>query len=300
VRGSFRTDHTLLLLLAALPLAALLPACSEGRGGVAVDRGWASLPDLGLGQGELQIRPNQVDFNTQKVELGAQPVNAYQVRVLYLVPSDRSVQSAYQLGLEASARHVQVWLRDQLGDNRSVTFATPAVVTKLSTRTASWFASNPVSGVGSDGWFLANAREEAKRAGASADDAKSVWLVYVDANPACGQIGSTASGHLAVYGSSDLHGMAGQPTVPLCPGDKPASLSVCRWYGGMAYWLVFSLGVPQPAACVNQQPDCPSSTFMWAGLHAYPKTSLLESDRAILRKSPFVSKLVLYVNLPPC
>ncbi len=222
------------------------------------------------------------------------------MRVLYLVPADKAHQQAYQNGLEASALHVQVWLRDQLGDHRSVTFASPAVVSKSSTRSSAWFAANAVSGIAQDGWFIANAREEAKRAGARDDDPETVWLVYLDANPACGQNGSTVSGHLAVYGANDLHGMAGQPTTPTCSGEKPQSPSVCRWYGGMVYWLVFSLGVPQPAACVNKQPDCPASTLMWAGLHSYPKTSLLESDKAILRKSPFVAPIVLYVNLPPC
>lgn len=285
----------------AVPLlfGLVLLGCSQGPVGQ-TDTGWASLPDLGSASSEPQPRPNQLDFDTRKVELGSAPTNPYQVRVLYLIPADKVHQAVYEKGLEQSARHVQVWLRDQLGGNLSVTFATPAVKSYASTKASSWFASNPVSGVAVDGWFIANATEEAKRAGASTDDPKTVWLVYLDADAGCKQNGSTANGHLAVYAGNDLRGMAGQPTTPLCPGDKPQSLSVCRWFGGMVYWLVFSLGVPQPAACLNQLPSCPSSTLMWAGLWSYPKTSLLESDKQILRKSPFLSPVVLWVNLPPC
>jgi hypothetical protein len=283
----------------ALTIAFSLSGCPDGRVGRA-DAGWAALPDLGVASSEPQVRPNQADFDTRKVEPGPLPPSAHQVRVLYLIPADQGREPAFEAGLEQSARHVQVWLRDQLGENLSVSFPSPAVTSHTSTRSASWFASNPVPGVGVEGWFVANARAEAELAGARSDDPKTVWLVYLDAHQACKQNGSTASGHLAVYSANDLHGMAGQPTTPVCPGDKPQSLSVCRWFGGMVYWLVFSLGVPQPAACLNQQPDCPSDTLMWAGLHSYPKTSLLESDKKILRKSPFISPVVLWVKLPPC
>ena len=57
-------------------------------------------------------------------EARAEPKTASAVvRLIYLVPSDRSVHHEYVKRLEAAAEHLQIWTRDQL-DN-GTTFSLP-------------------------------------------------------------------------------------------------------------------------------------------------------------------------------
>ena len=269
------------LLLAALALCAC-PGDSGAHRDHGVDTPWTLPPD-GLPDGPVVF-----------VELEPQPPNPRKVQVVYIVPSDRVEQAPFVAALDGAARHVQLWLRDQLGQSRTVTLASPSVRALRSTRSSAWFSTNSNAET-PELRFAANLRAQAKElAAAQGDDPDTVWLVYVDALSGCGQIGSTVWGHLVVYDSNDLHGIAGRPSSPKCPGASEPTLPPCRWVGGMALWLSFALGVPQCAA------PCPADALMGNGFYSYPDARLLDSDKQILTSSPFISPVKLPVQIPSC
>jgi len=112
------------------------------------------------------------------------------------------------------------------------------------------------------------------------------WAVYIDADPACGQIGGAGIPGFAVLPANDLRGLVGHSNRPPCL-DEPADLAgICRWVGGLGHELGHAFGLPHPDGCETGSPACPSSALMWLGFREYPSTFLLEEDKALLRESP--------------
>lgn len=214
---------------------------------------------------------------------------SYSVRFVYLVPSDRPVKSAYRDAIALAAWDAQRWLAHAL-DGPTFDFSMGPVAIVRSEKPARWFSSaEPGAGFGA---FYRNTAEELRRLEiARTSDATVRTVVYVDADHVCGQSGA-AGGALAVVSANDLRGLVGETIVPACERANPAEVAGrCRWVGGLAHELLHTFGLRHPdrsPAC--QTPQCKAEALMMQGFMRYPRAKLLDEEKEILRKSPFIAQ----------
>lgn len=207
------------------------------------------------------------------------------VRVLYLVPSDMSASSVYELAIRRAALHVRAWYWDQMGERSTFRLGDPVVEVVSTPRPAAWFAQHD-SGGDASGWYWQNATAAAaEAAGARLDDPLQRWAVYLDAELGPGQNGGTGGG-IAVMHSYDLLGLAGRNVL-----EGPNEDRVCRWVGGLAHELGHAFGLPHPEPCEHEpgHPNCRS--LMYFGYRDYPRTWLLSAEIAALEMSRFFGEV---------
>ena len=222
-----------------------------------------------------------------RTDSGDQPANAKKVRVVYLVPSDGSAKAAYTLLLEKAVRHTQRWYRDELS-GKTFTLASPVVAVRKTKNPASYYSTHVQAGATTPSFFDNVYAEANDVASAQRSDPDNVWLVYIDADPACGQGGGCMDG-VSIFAANDLRGLAQEKLVKTCPTDPDGLPPTCRWVGGLAHMLGLALGLSHPPDCEKQLPTCDSSALMWLGMYDYPKAHLTVADKTDLRMSAFVS-----------
>lgn len=207
---------------------------------------------------------------------------------IYLVPSDRSASETYPTKITFAAKHFQAWLGQKLGGN-TFRLSYPVVRVVRSDKPAKWFSSvERYSGFNA---FYRNTLDELTRLGAAKlNDPQARFIVYVDADHACGQSGAGGNG-LAVVSANDLRGLSGEKIVPACDRANGAEVAGrCRWIGGMGHELLHTLGLIHPdrsPACQTSQ--CRSEALMMQGYITYPKAILLEEEGSLLNRSTFVN-----------
>lgn len=209
------------------------------------------------------------------------------VRVLYLVPANRHPRRAYARAIRDAIRSVRAWYQRELGNGKTFALNDPVVDVFMTPHRASWYQGE----LGRNDFFFNVLNDAIALAGEPSGP--FAWVVYIDAHPACGQIGGGAIPGFAVLPANDLRGLVDRRNLPRC-ADEPADLAgVCRWVGGLGHELGHAFGLPHPAACDAGSPACPSTTMMWLGFREYPSTFLLEEDKLILDQSP------LFQPMPP-
>lgn len=217
----------------------------------------------------------------------AQAQTPPRVRVVYLIPEDRPLVAAYEKALRSAIESLRMWFGNETG-GPTFALSDPVVDVVRTPNTASWYAEHPADPDPSL-WFFRNVTHEAfALLGASFDDPENVWLLYVDADPACGQrVGGTS--HVAVLPANDLRGLAGRAQVATCPGEAIEQAPVPRWIGGMGHELGHALGLSHPPGCDEGAPGCQDRALMFYGYLRYPSTFLLPAEVAALRASPFLA-----------
>jgi len=216
-----------------------------------------------------------------------------EVRMVYLVPSDRAYRGDYAQAIENAIRDVQIWYQDQMGNGETFSLDKTVVQPFVTPHPASWYATNDA---GSDQslwfWFKALADGFALTGGGF-NDPNNRWVFYIDADPACGQATGAAAG-VALLPANDLRGLVGEANVPPCVGQPPDTKGLCRWFGGLGHELGHALGLPHPVPCPGGATD---GALMCLGYITFPDTYLLPADKASLGTSPFLSPLhTLNVN----
>ena len=199
------------------------------------------------------------------------------VRVIYLVPSDKSVNAAALKGMERAIRHLQIWYYGELGTGKSVTVSYPAVEVVRTPHTSDWY-SNHDSGGDYGGWFWSNELDAGfALTGGEYYDQQNIWLYYIDAEIAEGQV-SGGNASVAVLPAWDVRGVADQGVE-----------GVCRWVGGLGHELGHALNLPHPPGCGEEGSSCPTKALMWLGYISYPDAFLTGDDKADLVTSPFLA-----------
>jgi hypothetical protein len=205
------------------------------------------------------------------------------VRIVYLIPSDRSQRQDYELAIKKAIENVQVWYLLQMS-GKTFGLSKPVVEALYTNHPANFYATNPV---GSDApfWFFFNAVADGfALTGGEFDDPKYRWVFYLDADPACGQLGGGAAAGVALLPANDLRGLVGEANIPPCSFEPPDTHGVCRWVGGLGHELGHTFGLPHPDPCPGGASD---DALMCVGYIIYPFTYLLPTDRTILDASPF-------------
>jgi hypothetical protein len=208
-----------------------------------------------------------------------------EVRMVYLIPSDRVYRAAYEIATGEAIEQLRAWYQDQSGTGKTFVLHKPVVEVVQTLHPASWYATNPVLGVDQSLWFWMNATSEgfALTAG-SFYDPNNIWVFYLDADPSCGQAVGAAGG-VALLPANDLRGLTGEVIQPLCD-EAPRPAGVCRWVGGLGHELGHTFGLPHPQLCTEGGPF--DRSLMCLGYLTYPGTVFSPDDKSLLDVSPFL------------
>ncbi|MFI5361212.1 MAG: hypothetical protein ACHQ49_04515 [Elusimicrobiota bacterium] len=189
------------------------------------------------------------------------------VRVIYLVPADRSAREDYSMAIGQATRDIQSWYARQLG-GRTFRLSSPIVEVVNSTQTASWFAghTNAKSEDEDRGdWAFNNAFEETARlvGGVQRGDGRFIWAIFADApGELRGGLG------VSTFSDNELRGLK---------KDR------ANWIGLVAHEMGHSFGLHHPLEMAKKW-----NAVMSYGCYGHLKAAYLtEDDKIDLRKSLF-------------
>jgi hypothetical protein len=216
-----------------------------------------------------------------------------QVRVVYLVPSDKIIRADYHDAIAKAISDLQVFYRDQVGGGLTYSIHAPAVEIYQTSHPSDYYSTGYNERAG--GFFESVLADGFALAGGGFNDPNNRWLFYVDADLVCGQYTGASSG-VALLPANDLRGLTGQPTVRICPNDSNDMWGVNRWVGGLGHELGHTLGLPHPPGC--DAGACTGGPYafnslLYVGYASYPNTYLLDEDRTTLRACGFLNSLTL-------
>jgi hypothetical protein len=241
---------------------------------------------------------NNPSFNRRLMEgAGVEDAPAVQgskqVRVIYLVPSDKSVNPSYQTAIANAISSLQVFYRDQMGGGLAFSLHSPSVETYQTPHPSSYYSTGVNARAG--GFYESVLADGFALTGGGFNDPKNRWLFFIDADLICGQYTGGTSG-IALMPANDLRGLTNQPTVPICPGDPSGVVGVNRWIGGLGHELGHACNLPHPPGCDNG--NCTGGQFaynslMYIGYAHYPNTYLLNENKTLLQAGGFFHVLTL-------
>ena len=210
-----------------------------------------------------------------------------EVRVVYLVPSDRTYRGAYENAIGGAIQQLQTWYHDQMGNRETFSLSkAPKKLVEVFTTShpASWYSVNPAAGLDQALWFFYNALADGfQLAGGQFNDPQNRWVLYIDADPGCGQATGALEG-VALLPANDLRGLVGEDNVPVCAGQPADTSGTCRWVGGLGHELGHTFGLPHPVPCPGGSAD---GALMCLGYISYPDAYLSPDDKSTLNQSPF-------------
>lgn len=216
-----------------------------------------------------------------------------QVRVIYLVPSDKNIRADYQNEIAKAISDLQRFYRQQLGGGLAFSLHAPTVEVYQTPHASSFYSTGNNARPG--GFFEGVLADGFALTGGGFNDPNNRWVFYVDADPACGQyIGGTQG--VALLAANDLRGLTGQANVPVCPNGFPDTFGANRWVGGLGHELGHTFDLPHPPGC--DAGHCTggsnaASSLMWVGYANYPSTYLLSENKTQLLATSFFNVLSL-------
>jgi hypothetical protein len=197
------------------------------------------------------------------------------VEIVYVVPSDRAPSSAYANAMVEGVMHFQEWLFQNAGLKFELSNREPSIY--RARRPASFYGSARAKPGNA---FYSNVAEELLHARVVEYYSKTRrYLVFVDADHACGQSGATAAG-VAILSANDLRGLAGEEIKPACDSRSRAEIAdKSRWIGGLGHELLHAFGLKHSDAFEScQSADCQSSALMKFGYMKYPNAVILPEE----------------------
>jgi hypothetical protein len=201
-----------------------------------------------------------------------------EVRVLYVIPSDRSFRRDYSEAVEFALHDLRVWYAGQLA-GRTFWLREPVPEVCRLPQPAAYYAVDSWTKVLDDVQGCAPVSYGSDRL---------AWVLYVDIIHTCdapGRLGAGASG-LTMMPRQDMDGLIGAPYIDDC--GIGYDLPISRYVGGAGHELGHALGLPHPPGCDTQLPSCDSAAIMAGGYASYPNTHLTEDDKATLFASSFI------------
>lgn len=238
---------------------------------------------------DAEFRRKQQRRRSGSSDPGAQPAGqSKEVRMIYLVPSDKSARADYEIAVQNAILHLQAFYRDQLANGQTFSVHTPVVEVYKTSHTAAFYSTG--QNADTFGFWESVLADGFALTGGGFDDSNNRWLFYVDAQPGCGQFGGGGTNGVATLPSNDLRGLTGQSNVPQCPGEQPDTFGVCRWVGGLGHELGHAFNLPHPPGCDQGGAICGSfqrNSLMYQGYAFFSDTYLLDSDKSSLMSTGF-------------
>jgi hypothetical protein len=215
------------------------------------------------------------------------------VRFIYLVPADRSVSQDKAEAIATAAGEARVWFAGQMSGGATFALHDPVVEVFKTTHTASWYSEGCPDSEEWCFWYRVKDEAAALAAGVGFDDVEHVWVVYIDAEPVCGQAGGGAGGGVVILPRHDLEGVSGYTGVRYQCGEVETR-GVDRWIGGLAHELGHAFGLPHPPECEDDDPStaCSADCLMFSGYASFPATYLLDVDKAQLSSCGFFTDVL--------
>lgn len=213
-----------------------------------------------------------------------------QVRMIYLVPSDKSIRADYQSAIASAISELQRFYREQLG-GYTFSLHSPIVEVYQTPHPTSFYSTGSNSYPG--GFWQSVLGDGFALTGGGFNDPNNRWIFYMDADQACGQYTGGTSGVVLVP-ANDLRGLTAQQNRPVCSNELPDPYGLNRWIGGLGHELGHAFNLPHPPGCDQghcTDGDYAARSLMYLGYIFYPNTYLLDANKASLLNNGFFSIL---------
>lgn len=212
-----------------------------------------------------------------------------EVRIVYLVPSDKGVRSDYQTAAANAFINLQNFYQNEMRNGNRFSLHSPVVEVYQTTHTTAYYSANQ-NGSPSLRFWQNVLNDGFSLSGGRFNDTDNRWIYYIDADPACGQsIGGTSG--VALMAANDLRGLSGEQNVPNCTGQSPDNGGLGRWIGGAGHELGHAFNLPHPPGCGGSGGctggEHAANSLMWVGYASYPNTYLLTEDKQSLFATGF-------------
>ena len=215
--------------------------------------------------------------------------NSKQVRMIYLIPSDKLYKENYRTALANAIISLQRFYQNQVGNNYAFSLHTPIVETYVLSHPSAFYSTGANNYAG--GFWESVLKDGFALTGGGFNDPNYRWVFYIDADQACGQYMGGNAG-VALLAANDFRGLTGQQNIPACSNESPDNSGAGRWIGGLGHELGHTFNLPHPPGC--DQGNCPSYSYnslMYVGYSLYPNTYLLDDNKTQLLNSGFFSAL---------
>ncbi|AIZ62633.1 hypothetical protein PK28_01160 [Hymenobacter sp. DG25B] len=223
-----------------------------------------------------------------------------QVRIIYLIPTDRTYNPTYATAIGNAALHVQSFYQQQMGNTKTFTLREPVVEVYQTPHDAAWYQTNP-NGNNFAQFFYNVAQDGFAAVNGMYYDPQNVYVFYIDAEAACGQCGGCGGGGIVVMDSNDFKGLLNLPTTRYCPTDpEPPHYAPCLYVGRLAHEMGHAFGLPHPPGCDDGLPTCDYSDLLYLGYVDYPNTYISQAEKDTLNQSPFFTPQPLKVPPTGC
>ena len=199
------------------------------------------------------------------------------VRVLYLIPTDRTFRTDYASAIAAALPDLQTWFAGQLG-GRTFQLTGSLPQTCQLPHASAYYVEDSWNKVHSDVQACAPVTYASPTV---------VWVLYVDIVHGCnapGRLGAGTAG-LTMLPRQDMDGLIGAPYFDDCGNQW--TLPPSRYVGGLGHEMGHAFGLPHPPGCDAGLNTCDYGALMWAGYAAYPNTYLRAAEKTALLNSPF-------------
>jgi hypothetical protein len=198
------------------------------------------------------------------------------LKVVYLVPSDRSPREEFPEGARRAIAAVQRWYFNQLNSSMTFGLANPLVETVQTKHPTDWYSESAGKWDDREALFAAAINDASRMTGGSYDDPEHIWLYFLDAD--LPKIPAQGTSGVALLLREEISNLVGL---------EPS----CETAGTIAHELGHAFGLKHPPECDSHQkpdsaPECESVSYL--GGHHFPDAGFLSDERTqLLRHSAF-------------